>query len=209
MSSGGIGFACSAKKKSEDTLTLEFTHRTLHPEQSVTWTWGGSWPDVGGDGRDSHLFRVIFVSLVDTLSAGEEASLSRLSFWSVRGVRRGQVATTRHTVTSGSKTLKASPKKGNECFCVYVFVVGGNIFISAERKSISYLSCTPGSCQQREQQMKAQARAVQAVVPGILGCLGSTGSIVTPHGEKRRAGNPQHRPSRSPLSKKPPEDPNM
>lgn len=103
---------------------------------------------MGGDGRDSHLFRVIFVSLVDMLNAGEEASLSRLSFRSMRGVRRGQVATTRHTVPSGSKTLKASPKKGNECFCVYVFVVGGNIFISAERKSISCLNCMPGSCRQ-------------------------------------------------------------
>ena len=74
--------------------------------------------------------------------------LSRLSFRSMRGVRSGQVASTRHTVTSGSKTLKASPKKGNECFCVYVFVVGGNIFISAERKSISCLNCAPGSCGQ-------------------------------------------------------------
>lgn len=103
---------------------------------------------MGRDGRDSHLFRVISVSLVDTLNAGEEASLSRLSFRSMRGVRSGQVASTRHTVTSGSKTLKASPKKGNECFCVYVFVVGGNIFISAERKSISCLNCAPGSCGQ-------------------------------------------------------------
>lgn len=56
--------------------------------------------------------------------------------------------------------------------------------------------------------MKTQARAAQAVVPGVLGCPGSTGSIVTPRGEKRRVGNPQNRP-RSPFSKKPPEDPNI
>lgn len=64
----GTGFPCSAKRKSEDKLPLETIHRRLRPGTSVTWTRGGSWLDGSGDARNSHVFRAVFVSHVDTLS---------------------------------------------------------------------------------------------------------------------------------------------
>lgn len=48
------------------------------------------WPDEGRDRRNSHLSRVMFVTMEThwALTEEAEASLRRLSFWSMRGVRR-------------------------------------------------------------------------------------------------------------------------